>query len=68
MNGIVQHVGYTLYLSGPLPLLGPGADVQRQHGFTRGKAYSLGSFKNYGSVQRPGLTNEVNIKYTSIAL
>ena len=34
MNGIVQHVGYTLYLSGPLPLLGPGADVTREHSFT----------------------------------
>jgi len=58
MNGLVQHVGYTLYLSGPMPLLGPGADVGRPHGFTRGRAYSLGAFRNYGGVHRPGLLAE----------
>ena len=37
MNALVNNVAYALFAAGPLPMLGPGADMRRLHGFQRGK-------------------------------
>ena len=58
MNPLVSNVAYALHAASPLPMLGPGADVQRAGSFRRGKAWSMGGFKNYSSVQRAGLLAE----------
>ena len=36
MNTLVRNVAYALYAGGPLPMLGPGADVTRERGWRRG--------------------------------
>ena len=52
MNALVNNVAYALFAAGPLPMLGPGADMRRLHGFQRGKAWTAAALKTYGSANR----------------
>ena len=47
MNALVNNVAYALFAAGPLPMLGPGADMRRLHGFQRGKAWTATALKTY---------------------
>ena len=52
MNTLVNNVAYALFAAGPLPMLGPGADMRRRHGFQRGKAWTATALKAYGAETR----------------